>query len=344
MTVKRLLFVLGLMAGLAGVAYVAREAEGPPARMATAAEKFVASLDKKQKAKALFAFEDRERLRWYFTPKQAGRKPLRKGLPLSEMSDEQKKLAFELVRAGTSAKGYLEATAIVNLETVLANLEKKGAMVRDPDWYFVSIFGRPSKAGKWGWRFEGHHLSLNFTLDGGKVVSATPALFGANPAVIKSGPDKGKRTLAASQDDARALWAALDEAQRKLAFRKEQFPEIAEGTVGPKASPPVGLPGSKMDDKQKGLLLKLIEGYANRLMPEVASRELAEVKKAGLDSVHVAFGGGHGTPGKPYTYRVQGPTFLIEFLNEQRDSAGNPANHIHSGWRRPGGDFGVTAP
>jgi hypothetical protein len=342
MTPKRLLLVAGLMACLGGTAYLAREAEGPGVRMAAAAEKFLAGLDAKQKAKAAYAFDDKERTRWFFTPQQKGRKATRKGLPLEEMSAGQKKQALELVRAGTSKSGYLKATTIMSLESILAELEKGKAMVRNPDWYFFTVFGAPSKAGKWGWRVEGHHLSLNFTLDGGKIVAATPAFFGANPAVVKAGPRKGLRTLPEAEEPVRTLIKSLDADQRKLAFRDKPFPEIEEGRPKARVGDPVGLPGEKMTEAQRKALLKLIEGYAERMPPEVAAQEIGEAKKGGLDKVYFAYGGGDGTPGKPYTYRVQGPTFVIEFLNEQRDSAGNPANHIHSAWRNLKGDFGLV--
>jgi hypothetical protein len=214
--------------------------------------------------------------------------------------------------------------------------------VRNPEWYFFTVFGTPSKTAKWGWRVEGHHLSLNFTLEGGKVVAATPAFFGANPADVKSGPRKGLRTLPEAEESARQLFGSLDESQRKAAFRKEQFPEIREGTGRPSPGKPVGLPGAKMSEKQKDLLWKLIQAYARRMPEAISARQLAAVKKGGLDKVYFALGGGEGTPGKPYTYRVQGPAFVIEFLNVQHDSAGNPANHIHSAWRDLKGDFGLA--
>jgi hypothetical protein len=341
MTRKRLLLGLGLLLALAGAAYVAREAEGPGLKMAAAGEKFLASLDAKQKAKATFDFDSGERTRWFFTPQQSRGKSLRKGLPLKEMTAGQKKLARLLLEAGTSEVGYKKATTVMSLEAILADLEKGGRIARDPELYFFTVFGTPSKTGKWGWRVEGHHLSLNFTIDKGKVVSATPCFYGANPAVVKGGPRKGLQTLPGSQDHARALFAALDKEQRKAAHQDKPFPEIVEGTARPKLGPPQGLPGSKMSEKQKALLWKLIEGYAQRMPPAVAERELAEVKKAGLDKVYFKMAGGDGTPGKGYTYRVQGPTFVIEFLNEQSDSAGNPANHIHSVWRSTRGDFGL---
>jgi hypothetical protein len=344
MTPKRLVLVFGLMSCLAGAAYLAREAEGPGLRMTGAAEKFVASLTKEQKAKAVFGFDDKERTNWYFTPQQRGRKPLRKGLPLEDMTADQKKLALELVKAGTSESGHKQATTIMSLESILAELEKKrkGGIVRDPEWYFFAVFGAPSRRDKWGWRVEGHHLSLNFTVEAGKVLSATPFFMGANPAVVKAGPRKGLETLPEAEDQARKLFASLDKDQRKVAHRPKAFPEIEEAVAKPGVGPPVGLPATKMSAAQRDTLWKLIEGYAGRMPPDVAAHELGEVKKAGLDKVHFAFGPGDGTPGTPHTYRVQGPTFVIEFLNVQSDSAGNPANHIHSAWRSLPADFGLA--
>jgi len=342
MTVKRLILSLFLLVGLAGAAFLAREAEGPGLRMTTAAEKLLASLDGKQKAKAAFAFADKERLHWWFTPQQKDRKATRKGLPLEEMNKDQRALALEVLKAGLSATGYEQATTIMSLESILADLEKKGAMVRNPDWYFVTVFGTPANTGKWGYRFEGHHLSVNFTVDSGKVVSATPAIFGANPAEVKAGPRKGLRTLPQSIDRAKALVDLLDADQRKSAHRDKPFPEIKENEPKPTVGEPTGLQASKMNDKQKEALLALIESYAGRVTGTTAAQQMAEVKKAGLDKVRFAYGPGDGTPGKVFTYRVQGPTFVIEFLNEQKDSAGNPANHIHSGWRNLQGDFGLA--
>lgn len=342
MTVKRLLFALVLFTGLAGTAYLAREAEGSGLRMTTAAEKFLAGLDADQKKKASFAFDDKERTNWYFTPQQKDRKALRKGLPLEDMTKEQRGLTLELVKTGLSETGYKQATTIMSLEAILADLEKKGAMVRNPDWYFVSVFGTPAKTGKWGWRVEGHHLSLNFTVDSGKVVSATPTMFGANPAEVKSGARKGLRTLPESVDKARALVKLLDDDQRKLAHRDKAFPEIEEAKTKPNVGEPTGLAAEKMTAKQKEALLALIESYAGRVEGDAAAQQIAEAKKAGLDKVYFAYGPDDGTPGKVFTYRVQGPTFVIEFLNEQKDSAGNPANHIHSAWRNVKGDFGLN--
>ncbi len=346
MTRKRMLIALALVAALAGAAYVSQEPTGTGERMTAAADKFLASLNAEQKKKATFDFDSRERTNWHFVPLQDGEKrSTRKGLPLQDMTAEQKALARELVRAGTSAGGYKKAITIMSLEAILHDLEKSGAMVRNPQWYFFTVFGTPSKAGRWGWRVEGHHLSLNFTVDRGKVLAATPAFFGANPADVKAGARKGLRTLPEAEDLAKELFAALDDDQKKVAFRDRAFPEIEQDVPKPtRGYEPQGLAAGKMNEKQRGILKQLIESYAGRMPPEVAARQLLDIREAGADKVRFAFNQAADKPGKPYTSRVQGPTFVIEFLNVQPDSAGNPANHIHSCWRNIAGDFGVALP
>jgi hypothetical protein len=338
---------LGLVAvaasALAGVALIANQAPPAGAGMADAANKFLASLTPELKKKAAFAFDDPNREKWYFTPQQEKKVPTRKGVRLDELSAEQKAAGVTLLRSGLSTRGMEQATTIMSLESILAELEapKGGTIVRNPNWYFVSVFGEPSNTGKWGWRIEGHHLSVNLTLDKGEVVSATPVVFGANPAEVKDGPRKGLRTLPETEGPAKALITSFTEEQRKLALQPKQHPEIKEGQPTAGVGEPVGLPAAKMTDEQKATLTRLLEGYANRMPPDLAAVEMRRVTEAGLDKVHFAYWVGEDKPGKPHTYRVQGPTFVVEFLNVQADSAGNPANHIHSGWRRLPADFGL---
>jgi hypothetical protein len=347
MKLKQLLFVGVLAAGLAAAVGLGREGDSAGVRMSDAADKLVNSFNDEQKSKAMFGFDSKERTNWWFVPLQKDKKPLRKGLRFADMSDEQKDMAKALLRAGTSGSGFLKATTIMSLEAVLAQLEKNGENVRNPGWYFVSIFGTPSKAGKWGWRIEGHHLSLNFVVERGKIVASTPAFFGANPAVIKNevekGPKLGQRTLPEAEDLAKALFASLSDEQKKEARQEKLFPEIEQGKPAAHAGEPKGIAAAKMSEKQRNLLMKLIQSYANRMPSEVAETELAEVKAGGIDKIYFAFAQDAKKPGKPYTYHVQGPTFLIEFLNVQEDSANNPANHIHSCWRDLKGDFGIAA-
>jgi hypothetical protein len=334
------LAALALLA-VAGLAYVAQQNRTAGTDMVTAADAFLASLTTEQKKQTSFAFDSNERTNWNFVPLQDKEKrPTRKGLSLQEMTPEQRKAALALLKAGTSEQGNVAAVTIMSLEEILREQEKKGAMVRNPNWYFFTVFGLPAKTGNWGWRVEGHHLSLNFTLEGMQVVSATPSFFGANPAEVKSGPRKGDRVLAASEDPARELFKALNGEQKKVAYAAKQFPEPKQNTRRADLGPPVGLAAAKMTAAQQQILWKLLASYTDRMPVEVGAVEMKRVRDAGIDKVHFAYNGSTEL-GEKRSYRVQGPTFVIEFLNEQADSAGNVANHIHSVWRHLAADFGL---
>jgi hypothetical protein len=328
---------------ISGVALVG---QGDPktsgGKMQLAADKFLAALSPELKQKAVFKFDDEHRMKWYFTPKQEGKKYTRKGVRLEEMTAAQKTAAMALLKTGLSAKGYEQATNILVLEGLLAELEgSKGAMVRNTGWYFVSVFGEPSATGKWGWRFEGHHLSVNYTLDKGDVVSATPLLLAANPADVKAGDKKGLRTLPEIEDHARALIKSLDEKQDKAARQAKGFAEIKEGQPKAEVGNPVGIPAADMTAAQRDTLQKLLMAYTDRMPEDIAATEQKRVKATPPGKLYFAYSGSP-EPGKAYTYRVYAPEFVVEFLNEQADSAKNPANHIHSAWRRLPVDFGLS--
>ncbi|MCI0683361.1 MAG: DUF3500 domain-containing protein [Gemmataceae bacterium] len=332
-----------VLASVAGLALVAQQTAAPGGQMVTAAQKLLGALTEDQRKQATFAYDDKERTTWYFTPRQNNntRKATRNGLPLEAMSPAQKKAALDLVRAGTSDSGNVAAVTIMSLEAILAELESpKGKMIRNPEWYFFTIFGTPAKTGKWGWRVEGHHLSLNFTLDGDQVIASSPAFFGANPAEIKGGPKKGHRTLAPAEDFARELFNALTNEQKQVARQPKHFAEPGETKPAPNVGQPVGLSAAKLNEAQRASLMKLLKSYTERMPPGVGAVEYKLVQQAKPSDVFVAYSG-DPAPGNGYTYRVHGPTFVVEFLNTQADSAGNKANHIHSAWRRIKGDFGL---
>jgi len=330
-----------LVLALAGVGYVAQSKPVAGVAMSEAAQKFLDRLPPDLRARATFPFDDQERTNWHFVPMQdRDKKPTRKGLRLEDMTAEQREAALELVKAGTSPQGYEQATMIMSLENILHELEKNGANVRSPTWYFFSVFGTPSPTGRWGWRVEGHHLSLNYVVDGGRVTAFTPAFFGANPATVKDGPRKGLRTLPEVEDLALDLFRSLDDGQRKLALLPKQVPEVSD-KKGPQVGEPAGVPASQMKEQQQTTLKRLLQAYTSRLPAEVSQSEMQRVEQAGIDTVYFAFAGST-EPGVPHSYRLQGPTFVAEFLNVQADSARNPANHIHSVWRHLPADFGLA--
>jgi hypothetical protein len=325
---------------VAAVALVGKQAEPAGVKMSDAGTRFLATLSAEQKAKAALAFDDQERFNWHFVPLERDKKPTRKGLGLEAMSAEQKRAALDLLRAALTEDGYKAATTVMSLESILRDAEKGRGPTRDPDWYFFSVFGTPSKTGKWGWRVEGHHLSLNFVVDQGRVVSATPSFYGANPATVKNGDRQGTRAIAAVEDLARELVRSLDDEQKKSVMQIKDFSEPKAQTKRPEPSEPIGLAAAKLTVKQREILLKLLTSYTDRMSPEVAAEEWRKLKEAGVGRIHFAFSGS-AEPGLKHTYRVQGPTFLVEYLNTQNDGFGNPANHIHSCWRSFKNDFGL---
>ena len=190
--------------------------------MATAASGLLASLTPDQRARAEFEFQSDERQRFHFIPTETFP---RNGLTIREMTDAQRAHAHDLLSAGLSQRGYLTATTVMSLETVLNALEQGRRLDRDPELYFFSIFGTPSPDDPWGWRVEGHHLSLHFTIIDGTAVASAPSFFGANPAQVRTGPKAGLRTLRAREDTARALVMALDGPQRAAAVIDDVAPD-----------------------------------------------------------------------------------------------------------------------
>lgn len=226
-------------------------------------------------------------------------------------------------------------TNIIELELVLREVETFG-LLRDPEKYHLTLYGTPDAKARWGWRFEGHHLSLHFTLAGDRRVADTPSFFGANPARVASGPHQGLRALAEEEDTGRALLARLTEAQRREAvFDTRPYEDIVT-TNAEKVDPlaPVGVAASALDEAQRALLWKIVETYASAFEPGLAKQRLARAREGWPAAVR--FGWAGETSGKgPHYYRIQGPRFLIEY-----DASQGGGNHIHTVWRDFTGDFG----
>ncbi len=301
-----------------------------PSIMSNAANALLASLSDEQKAKATFEFTSDERLNWHFIPR------VRKGLPLKQMTQEQRHLAQALLSSGLSQQGYTKAVSIMSLEEVLRILELGvGTNVRDPEQYFFSIFGTPTETGTWGFRVEGHHLAQNWTIVNGKV-AGSPSFYGTNPAEVKTGPRKGFRVLGAEEDKGRELLMALTTDQKKVAVVSETAYKDIFTMADRKAAlkgQPNGLSAAKLNSAQKKLLQNVLEEYAYNMPDQIAQARLEQIKKAG-SNINFAWAG-VAERGGPHYYRVQGPTFLVEYDNTQNNN-----NHVHSVWRDFAGDFG----
>jgi hypothetical protein len=318
----------------AWVAGVTSASERSASSMANAANKFLAALSPELRQQATFSVNSEELTRWHYVPAQQFP---RNGVPIRAMSEAQRALAHELLKTGLSQRGYTQATTImVDLETILKAIENGSAM-RDPEQYCFSIFGTPAAKGVWGWRVNGHHLSLHFNVGNGSVVASAPTFFGSNPAEVRvEGPKKGLRVLGDREDTARALMEALDAAQRTTATIEAVAPNDIVTRTAAKVDPlsPTGLGASSMTPKQRELLMAIIETYTSSMAADIASERLAELRKAGLEKIAFAWAG-ETERGKKHYYRIQGPTFLIEYDNTQNDG-----NHVHSVWRDFYGDFG----
>ena len=332
-------------AAIAGVAIGSMmAAERSSSAMADAATRLVGSLTPEQRQQATFAFDAAERTHWHFIPTELFP---RNGLLIRSMNASQRKVAHDLLKAGLSQRGYLTASSIMDLEIVLKALEaaeraaapqppRGQVLERDPEKYFFSIFGTPSTKSTWGWRVEGHHVSLHFTVVNGTLVASSPSFFGSNPAEVREGPKKGLRILGAEEDAARALLQSLDAAGRTKAIINATAPGdmLTMNTLDISPLSPSGLGAAAMTAAQRDLLMKLLDVYTGKMAADIAEDRVARLRKAGVETITFAWAG-ETERGKKHYYRVQGPTFLVEYDNTQNDG-----NHIHSVWRDFTGDFG----
>ena len=302
------------------------------AQMAGACASFLASLSEEQKTKACYEYLDGERIFWYYPPTN------RHGLALRDMTPSQRKLAFDVMSTGLTPRSSEQARLIIDHELVLGPLEKEQGLetfVRDPELYYFTVFGQPGGADPWGWRAEGHHVSLHFSIWGDKVLSMTPFFFGANPAEVRKGPKTGLRILGDREDLAFQLMDSLDDGQKRSAVIYDRAPLDILTYNSSKVSLPMeeGLPGSRMSGVQREILLSLIGEYVGQVREDLASERMDAIKSHGLDGFHFAWAG-PPDKGKEHYYRIHGGDFVVEFDNRQ-----DGANHIHSVWREIENDF-----
>jgi hypothetical protein len=293
--------------------------------------RFLESLDAGQLSQLIMPFDDMSRTDWHYLP---GNMWPRTGLKLGELNDNQKMAFSQMLQSFLSKSGYDKTQQIIGLENVLAELEGNPDL-RDEGAYFIAIFGNPRTDSLWAWSFQGHHVSLNFTLSNGKL-STAPRFFGASPATIKEGSRKGERTLNREEDLAMELVNSLSSQQKEEAvFQDISFIDVVT-TNAVEVSPlrPVGIEANKLNPKQKELLKHLLREYLSSIPGNFAIERESKINDEEFDEIRFGWAGAL-TKGKAHYYRIQGKTFLIEFDNTQND-----ANHIHTVWRDFDGDFG----
>lgn len=302
------------------------------ANLVRTANTFLSSLPTDLRAKAQYELSDDERLNWHYIPKE------RNGVPLRELNTVQRNAALDLLRSSLSLQGFQKATAIMALENVLIEVENRGPndTFRDPLNYYFTIFGNPSKDSPWGWRFEGHHIALNFSSSNNRIESSTPSFFGSNPGIVLQGKEKGKQVLKEETELGHKLVNALTAKQLETALISETpLPEIVSANSR-KAMPlnPGGLSYAAMTDQQKDMLMKLLEVYVQNYELGFSHKLMEKIQKAGIEKLSFAWAGSLKA-GEGHYYRIQGPMLLIELDNTQ-----NNANHVHSVVRDLTNDFG----
>jgi hypothetical protein len=299
-----------------------------------AAASFLASLPEDLRTQASFPFDSSERQAWYFVPRE------RVGVSLLKLDDTQSELLGPLLATALSPEGLLAARGVIKHENILRRVETQAGVAnasrRDPGLYYASVFGKPAQTAPWGWRFEGHHLSINVTQLPGEPAVVAPVFMGANPARVLSGPETGFRLLAAEEDLGRELMKLLPAEKRSIALINDTaFSDIVTGNdPAVKSLELEGLAASQMSPAEQRSLRRLIELYVGRLAPASARGVLARLDRAGFEKVRFAWAGGIESGEKHY-YRVHGPTLLIEYDNTQNDG-----NHIHTVYRDLERDFG----
>ncbi len=302
------------------------------AAMVDSARRWLGSLEGEQRSKATYHYMDGERIFWYYPPLN------RHGLPLRDMNDNQRSLAFELLATGLTAESNRQARLIIEHEEVLGPLEAEWGQVtwpRDPELYYWTVFGEPGSADPWGWRVEGHHVSVHYSVWGDQVIAVTPFFLGANPAEVRKGPKEGLRILGQREDLAIELIGALDAGQRSKAVIHDKAPWDILGYNSSKQAihNDEGLAARDMNGAQQEMLMTLISEYVNGAPAPVAEQRLAVIRETGLDDFRLVWAGALDRSRDHY-YRIHGGQFIVEFDNIQ-----NGANHIHSVWREVENDF-----
>jgi hypothetical protein len=290
------------------------------------------TLGPKLTQQAIFEFDGPERTDWHFVPKD------RVGVKWNDMNLEQRRAAHNLLRTALSSQGYFKATAIMSLENELRRIEATRPDVnniRDPEKYWLALFGDPESDGPWGWRIEGHHLSLNFSSITGQVVSVTPAFFGTNPAELRDGNHAGLRILGKEEDLARELITSCTPEQLREAIILDAAPQeiITQPGMEIKFAEPDGLSAADMTEEQRTLLRKLLEELFGNYEADIRDKALHEMDHAGFAKLHFGWAGSTKR-GEAHYFRIHGPTLAIEYDNTQ-----NNANHAHLVWHSPSNNF-----
>ena len=288
------------------------------ANITSAATQFLNGLTDPQRTTASYAITDPEYLRWHWTMTSGFP---RNGLVLRDMDATQRELALALLRASISEAGFQKSIDIIQLQPEIGG---------DPENYYVTIFGTPGNP-TWSWRFEGHHLSRRFTIAGDKI-TITPFFHGVWPTVSEAGKVIMQREEWAARELVRSLDATL---RSQVVFQEQSLTRHVtwnENYVKP--LDPVGAPLAALNNDQQALAMEIIHAWMGTQSEAIAKTHLDRIQAHGADNIRFGWAGSMEER-RPHYYRIQGPSFLLEY-----DNTRNGSTHIHSVWRVFDEDFG----
>lgn len=355
--IRVLLARLGLLAVFSLALAAAYEAVGTERLMVDAAQRFLQSLNRMQLMGTVFPADAPERTNWHYFPEPGFAEEygyVRNGVTFKQLDPKQRHLAYALLSTGLGKAGFVKTMNVMALEEIVRAIEDDQTGYRDTERFHFTVFGAPSMTGDWGWRVEGHHVSLHYLVRDGELVASSPTFLGANPHEVPQGIHKGMRALEREEDLARSLLKSLGPAEQRVAIFDSQAPYDIVTMADKRAEldgEAQGLSASQMTSDQYEALLGLVSEYASVMPAEIAARRMRAAKDAPKSDLYFGWAGDIERPaaepieiGSKTTenrhlagnyYRVQSPTFLIEFANTQ-----NQSNHSHAVWREFDGDFG----
>lgn len=288
-------------------------------------------LSDSQKEVISFPLDDPAKTRWHYLPHDSF---AREGLPFSDMTPAQIEKTYALLEAYLSKSGYDQMQQIIDLENYLAVAENN-PYKRDASKYYITIYGTPHKDSLWAWSFEGHHISLNFTVSSESIAFA-PAFWGSNPGIIPTGPEKGKIVLKTDHNLGLQLVNSLSPQQlKKTLVSSKTYGEIlTSNQAAVQFIPNNGISYNDLKATQKKQLKQIIYHHLDRMEKPVSQKARDLLKNENWNNITFSWAG-KTEKLKAHYYRIQGQNFLIEYDNSQ-----NNGNHIHAVWREFDGDFG----
>jgi hypothetical protein len=297
-----------------------------------------------QKKRVLFDMKDSARVQWNNLP--IGLRA-RVGVNIGSMTEGQRIQLHRLISVSLSSQGYLKSTAVFHMDNLLNlmydTLKARGKVdertykfLMDLKWthknFYLAFFGDPRSGNNWGYKIEGHHLSLNFTVLNGKV-SVTPFFIGSDPAEYRILEYAGWRILGQEDDLGLKLVNSFTPDMRKRATWDTVVPGdiITAAESGKRLINNWGVKVSEMNAAQQDLVARIIREYVFNFEWEKANEEYNKIMKAGLKDIYFGWIGPY-TEDKSHYFMLNGPTFLIEMDNR--------GNHIHTIWREKGNEYG----